>query len=86
MSSSKEKDRECSCDYKLHLIDSSNVDFLRGLNKEKRYEIWIANKLVSYLEYIDSENRWFFFTKSVEFEEQEDGNFSIYINDIGEEK
>lgn len=84
MSSSKEKDNECSCNNKLFIKEIKNIDFLDNLDKEKRYEIWDDNKQTSYLEYIESENRWFFFTKLVEINEDQNGNKSIFMMDIGE--
>ena len=84
MSSSKEKDRVCSCDHKLFLSDIKNIDFVEELDKDFRYEIWDNNKHISYLEFIDSENRWFFFTKLVEINEDENKNKSIFVLDLGD--
>lgn len=85
MSTSKEKDKECSCNNKLFMPGIKDVSFLENLDKEKRYEIWDNEKHLCYLEYITSENRWFFFTKLVELNTDENNNLSIFMIDLGEE-
>ena len=84
MSSSREKDKTCSCENKLLLADIKNINFVEELDKDKRYEIWDEEKQTSYLEYVDSENRWFFFTKLVEITKDENQNTSTYVLDLGD--
>ena len=82
MSSAKEKDRVCSCEHKILLSDIKNAEFVEKLDKEVRHEIWDGDKIKCFLEYVDSENRWYFFIKSIEIEVDENGNKAINFYDI----
>lgn len=84
MSSSKEKDAVCSCDNKLIFSEITSINFVEKLDKNKRYEIWNEDKHISYLEYVDSENRWFFYTKLVEINTNKNGNKSVFVLDLGD--
>lgn len=86
MSSSKQKDLICSCEHKLFMSNLNDVRFLEDLDKDFRYEIWNENNFSCFLEYIQSEDRWFFFKKAIDFNHDENGNASIHTIEFIEEK
>lgn len=69
MKTSREKDLECSCDHRIYLQNDDSLDFLKKLNKDFRYEIYVKEKFSSYAEYVPPEDRWFLFKRAVTFEE-----------------
>lgn len=79
MSSSKQKDQMCSCEHKLYMNDLDNVSFLKDLPKEYRYEIWTDTDFLCFLEYVDGEDRWFFYRKLVELKVDENNNYSTHM-------
>lgn len=79
MSSSREKDKTCSCNHVLKFQSLDNLEFVEKLDKDFRYEIFLKDKFYSFLEYIDSEDRWFFFTKMIELKRDENNNLSTHI-------
>ena len=89
MSSAREKDKECTCQNRLLLDNLDQVtDMIRKKDfpKDKRFEVWIKNEPYCFLEYIDSEDRWYLFVKSIEIQEDENNNWSSHTLEVSDIK